>query len=135
MFKQSQALFETKNNDTIVGNEAYFQGNITTKGSVLIDGKVDGSVSEAKAVSVGKAGKIKGDISCEICCIGGEVVGNIIALESIELLSGANIDGNIKTKRMVMEEGSVFNGACEMGTLPQYIAKTQDKNSDAEVNE
>ena len=118
MFKQSQALFETNNNDTIVGNEAYFKGTLTTKGSVLIDGKIEGSVFEAKTVSVGKTGKVTGDINCGSCCIAGEVHGNVVALESVELLAGSIINGDIKTKRMAMEEGSVFNGHCEMGSLP-----------------
>jgi cytoskeletal protein CcmA (bactofilin family) len=90
----SKALFETKNNDTIVGNEAYFKGTLTTKGSVLVDGRVEGSIFEAKAVNIGKNGKVTGDINCESCCISG---------------------GDIKTKRMLMEEGSLFNGHCSMG--------------------
>jgi len=127
MFKQSQALFETKNNDTIVGNEAYFQGTLTTKGAVLVDGRVEGSIFEAKTVSVGKNGKVTGDINCEACCIGGEVRGNVTALESVELLAGSLVQGDIKTKRMVMEEGAVFNGRCEMSSAPYQAEKTEQK--------
>ncbi|MBO4555437.1 MAG: polymer-forming cytoskeletal protein [Elusimicrobiales bacterium] len=132
MFKQSQALFETKNNDTIVGNEAYFQGTLTTKGSVLVDGRIEGSIFEAKTVSVGKNGKITGDINCEACCIGGEVRGNVTALESVELLAGALIQGDIKTKRMIMEEGAVFNGRCEMSSSPQRADNSVQKNDSSE---
>jgi len=116
MFKQSQALFESGNSDTIIGGDAYFQGTITTKGSILVDGRVEGSVFDAKTVSVGKTGKVKGDISCESCCVGGDVCGNIVALENIEVLAGAHIRGDIKTKRILMEDGSVFNGRCDMET-------------------
>ena len=120
----SKALFETKNNDTIVGNEAFFEGTLTTKGSVLVDGQVKGSVFEAKTVSVGKNGKITGDINCEACCVSGIVTGNVTAMESVELLVGGRIDGDIKTKRMLMEEGALFNGRCEMNSNFARTEKT-----------
>ena len=134
MFKQSQALFETKNNDTIVGNEAYFQGTLTTKGSVLVDGRIEGSIFEAKNVTVGKNGKVTGDINCEACCISGEVRGNVTALESVELMPGALIQGDIKTKRMIMEEGAVFNGRCEMSSTPTRSEKADASVKTAEEN-
>jgi cytoskeletal protein CcmA (bactofilin family) len=128
----SKALFETKNNDTIVGNEAYFKGTLTTKGSVLVDGRVEGSIFEAKAVNIGKNGKVTGDINCESCCISGEVHGNITALESVELLTGCRIDGDIKTKRMLMEEGSLFNGHCSMGQTGSGAAAVKPVQTEEE---
>ena len=94
-FKNTSISFETKNGDTVIGNEAYFQGTLTAKGSLRIDGRVDGSIVDAKIVTVGKSGKVKGDISCEICYVCGEVKGNITALDHIEALSGCRVDGDL----------------------------------------
>ena len=66
LFKNASVSFEAKNGDTVIGNEAYFQGTITAKGSLRIDGRIDGSIVDAKTVTIGKTGKVKGDISCEI---------------------------------------------------------------------
>lgn len=114
MFKNTSVSFESKNGDTVIGTEAYFQGTITAKGSLRVDGRVDGSIVDAKTVTIGKTGKVRGDISCEICYTRGEVRGNIVALEHVEAHSGSRIDGDIRAPRVILEEGSVFNGNCSM---------------------
>lgn len=133
LFKNTNISFEAKNGDTVIGNEAYFQGTLTAKGSLRIDGRVDGSIVDAKIVTVGKSGKVKGDISCEICYICGEVKGNITALDHIEALAGARVDGDMRSARIMLEEGALFNGNCAMDggaarnaeRQPQQQAKNQ----------
>jgi cytoskeletal protein CcmA (bactofilin family) len=114
IFKNTSISFETKNGDTVIGNEAYFQGTLTAKGSLRIDGRVDGSVVDAKTVTIGKSGKVKGDISCEVCYVCGEVRGNITALDHVEALGGCRIDGDIRSPKVMIEEGALFNGSCSM---------------------
>jgi len=67
IFKNANITFDAKNSDTIIGHEAYFQGTLTAKGSLRIDGRVDGAIVDGKLVTIGKTGKLKGDISCEVC--------------------------------------------------------------------
>lgn len=114
LFKNTNISFESKNGDTVIGNEAYFQGTLTAKGSLRIDGRVDGSVVDAKTVTVGKSGKVKGDISCEVCYVCGEVKGNITALDHIEAQAGCRIDGDLRSSKIMLEEGAFFNGTCSM---------------------
>lgn len=114
MFKNTSISFETKNGDTVIGNEAYFQGTLTAKGSLRIDGRVDGSVVDAKTVTIGKSGKVKGDVSCEVCYVCGEIHGNITALDHVEALAGCRIDGDIRSPKVMLEEGALFNGGCSM---------------------
>ena len=114
MFKNTSISFETKNGDTVIGNEAYFQGTLTAKGSLRIDGRVDGSIVDAKTVTIGKSGKVKGDVSCEVCYVCGEIRGNITALDHVEALAGCRIDGDIRSPKVMLEEGALFNGSCSM---------------------
>ncbi len=114
MFKNTSISFETKNGDTVIGTEAYFQGTLTAKGSLRIDGRVDGSVVDAKTVTIGKSGKVKGDVSCEVCYVCGEIRGNITALDHVEALAGCRIDGDIRSPKVMLEEGALFNGSCSM---------------------
>ena len=130
LFKNTNMSFEAKNGDTVIGNEAYFQGTLTAKGSLRIDGRVDGSIVDAKIVTVGKSGKVKGDISCEICYVCGEVKGNITALDHIEALTGSRVDGDMRSPRIMLEEGALFNGTCSMDNHRQ----PQPKTSRAEAN-
>jgi cytoskeletal protein CcmA (bactofilin family) len=128
IFKNTNISFESKNGDTVIGNEAYFQGTLTAKGSLRVDGRIDGSIVDAKIVTLGKTGKIKGDISCEICYVSGEIKGNITALDHIEAMSGCRVDGDMRAPRIMLEEGAIFNGSCSMDfpkgkAVPEPIVK------------
>jgi len=115
---------------SVVGPEAYFQGTLNAKGSIRIDGKLDGSVMEAQAVVIGESGKISGDISCETVVVGGEVKGDICAAAGVELLSTAKVTGDITTARIMIEEGAYFDGNCNMSK-----AAAQPKDEPAELTE
>jgi cytoskeletal protein CcmA (bactofilin family) len=81
---------------------------------------------DAKIVTVGKSGKIKGDISCEVCYVCGEVKGNVTALDHVEALAGSRVDGDLRAPRIMLEEGAVFNGNCSMET-PKSGARAEDR--------
>ena len=113
-FNNTNISFESKNGDTVIGTEAYFQGTLTAKGSLRVDGRVDGSIVDAKMVTIGKSGKVKGDVSCEVCYISGEIRGTVTAIDHIEAQAGARIDGDLRAPRVIIEEGAIFNGNCSM---------------------
>ncbi|MHB0997455.1 MAG: bactofilin family protein [Elusimicrobiales bacterium] len=133
LFKNTNISFETKNGDTVIGTEAYFQGTLTAKGSLRIDGRVDGSIVDAKFVTIGKTGKVKGDVSCEVCYICGEVNGNITALDHIEALAGSRIDGDLRSARIMLEEGALFNGNCSMDSTIKAGVQAPARTSKAEA--
>ena len=119
--------FDMKNSDTVIGHEAYFQGTLTAKGSLRVDGRIDGSIVDAKLVTIGHAGKIKGDISCDVCSVSGDVAGNISALNHIELLSGSKVTGDLRAPKIHIEEGAVFNGNCSMTGLKSPRIENSEK--------
>ena len=127
LFKHSNITFDAKNSDTIIGHEAYFQGTLTAKGSLRIDGRIDGSIVDAKLVTVGKTGKIKGDVSCEVCTLSGEVKGNISAIDHIEVLAGSKIDGDLRAPKIIIEESATFNGSCSMTDANTAKAENSQK--------
>jgi len=114
LFKNSNITFDTKNSDTVIGHEAYFQGTLAAKGSLRIDGRVDGAVVDGKLVTIGKTGKLKGDISCEVCSVSGEIKGNVTAMGHIEVLAGGKVEGDLRAPKVIVEDGAVFNGNCSM---------------------
>ncbi|MCX5783732.1 MAG: polymer-forming cytoskeletal protein [Elusimicrobia bacterium] len=99
---------------SVIGAEAYFQGALTVKGSIRVDGRVEGAVSQAQSVVVGKTGKVDGDISADNVVISGEVAGNVSARESLELLSTSKVSGDISAPKILIEKGAFFNGKCSM---------------------
>lgn len=112
--KGGDKYFDSGEVVSVIGPEAYFQGTLTVKGSLRVDGRVEGTVSEAKAVIIGSSGRIIGDVSAESAVVGGEVKGNLSAVKYTELLSGARVIGDIRTARIMIEEGAFFDGQCSM---------------------
>lgn len=100
--------------ETIVGENTVFQGTIKTKGSIRIDGRLEGNIIEAAEVIIGSKGFVQGDITASSVIIGGKVTGNITALESIELKPGAQLLGDIHTSTLAIGEGAIFEGHCVM---------------------
>jgi len=100
--------------ETIIGENTLFQGTIKSKGSVRIDGRLEGSIVEASQVIVGAKGYVQGDITAHSVIIGGKVNGNVTAVESIEIQPGAQLLGDIHTSTLSIGEGAVFEGHCVM---------------------
>lgn len=100
--------------ETIIGEDTFFQGNIKSKGSIRIDGRLEGNIVEAAQVIVGAKGYVQGDITAQSVIIGGKVNGNVTATENIELQPGSQLLGDIHTSTLSIGEGAVFEGHCVM---------------------
>ena len=106
--------------ETVIGAETVLQGTISSKGSLRIDGKVEGGITDANSVVIGESGEVNGDINARSVVVGGKVVGNI-ASTSIEILSDSQITGDIKTATLAIAEGASFEGNCTMIREKQVI--------------
>ncbi len=121
IFKEGRTGIEARNSETVIGHDSYFQGTFTIKGSLKVEGRIDGSIVDGKIVTVGKAGKVKGDISCENAVVHGEVRGNIVATKGIEILAGGNVEGDLNAPKITLEDGCLFNGRCTMAKRESHI--------------
>lgn len=114
--RKVNALFDSGHAVTLIGSEAYFQGTLTAKGSLRIDGRLEGSIVDAQSVVIGESGKVNGDLSAESVTVSGEVKGNITAGQSLELLAKSSVQGDVRTPKILIEETAVFDGHCAMST-------------------
>ncbi len=120
MFGKNSGQNGSSHMETVIGSETVVQGTISTKGSLRVDGKVEGGITEADSIVVGESGDIQGDVSARAVVVGGKVIGNITA-SSIEILSAASIHGDIKTGALAISEGANFEGNCVMIKEKQII--------------
>ncbi len=98
----------------IIGKGTSINGKVKVQGSIHVDGVIDGNVDVSESLIIGKSGKVEGEIHAKDCLVGGKVKGNIISDEKVEFQSGASLKGDIKCKRLVIEEGVLFDGNCIM---------------------
>jgi cytoskeletal protein CcmA (bactofilin family) len=66
-------------------------------------------------VVVGKDGVVDGHVQTQDAVIGGRITGSLSAASRLELQATAQVDGEVRARRMQLEEGAVLNGKVTMG--------------------
>lgn len=100
---------------SIIGPGMRVVGDCTTEGTLRIEGTVEGTVKAGKAVVVGKDGVVLGDVNTQDAVIGGRIVGTIIADSRLELQATCTIEGEVRARRIKLEEGGRVNGNLQTG--------------------
>ncbi len=95
--------------ETIIGAESTVRGELSIPGTVRIDGTVEGDI-EAGFVVIGERGTIRGNVRSRGTVVGGRIEGNIDSSETVELKNSARVFGEIRTAKLVMSEGALFDG-------------------------
>ena len=99
---------------TILGKETNFSGIMKFKTSLKINGKFQGKIISSGFLYVEDGAVINADIDVGSVIIGGYVKGNVTAKENLELLPTGQLYGDIKTAKLKIADGVVFEGKCEM---------------------
>ena len=113
--------------NSIIGEGTTLKGEFDLNGLLRIDGIFYGKVKTNGKVLVGKNGIAECDIFAGTIVIGGKVKGSLIASERITLLSTGELIGNIITPRLVIEEGVIFDGSCEIIEDKDRLKKLKDQ--------
>ncbi len=110
------------NPQSVIATDVEIKGTIRSSGAVRIDGKLDGEMHCSGDAVIGKEAKIKGNLSVNSVSVEGAVNGNITAKDRIELKSTARVAGDIKAKRLTVEDGVTFVGRSEVNPSGQPIS-------------
>jgi cytoskeletal protein CcmA (bactofilin family) len=119
--------------ETIIGKDTQFKGTIRATGTIRIDGQVEGEISTKGDVVIGETGAIKAQIQARSATIAGSVLGNADITDKLELTSTAKLNGDIKTGVLIIGEGAVFKGACEMRYGNEPGSKGNDDSSPKDI--
>jgi len=93
-----------------------FEGKLSFKDTVRIDGTFSGEISSDNTLIVGESGQIHATIQSICVVISGLVEGDIHANEQIVLHKTAVVNGDLDAPIIMMEEGARLNGTVRMGT-------------------
>jgi len=100
--------------NTLVGNGTTIEGSLNVPSSIRIDGKIVGQITCSETLLVGKTGLIEASVRVKNATVGGKVQGDITAQETVILEGKSTLVGDVTTKKLIIEEGAVFNGTCRM---------------------
>ena len=120
MAKNNELIIKEKIK-TILGNQTNFNGIMRFKDSLKIDGSFQGEIVSKGFLYIESGAVVKADIRVGSIVIGGIVRGNIEASERLEMLSTGQVFGNIRTAKLKIADGVVFDGKCEMIRNPDKI--------------
>src|SRR5215470_2271995 len=98
-----------------VGGGTDVTGEANFKAMMRVDGHFSGRItSTSGTLIVGNNGKVDANIEVAIAIIHGNINGDIIATQRLELGRAAKVNGNIQTPSLVIEQGAIFEGSCKM---------------------
>ncbi len=108
-------MFDKKNEklEAIIGINTQIEGNISTKGTLRIDGRLTGNI-DTDWLIVGEKAFIKGDVRVAGVAVAGYLEGNVTAKEIIELKRTGQIRGDVSTSKLVVIEGGMVDGKIAM---------------------
>ncbi|MDH4232218.1 MAG: polymer-forming cytoskeletal protein [Nitrospirota bacterium] len=103
----------TEKLESFIGCNSAFKGNVDSKGTLRVDGVVEGNIN-ADWVVVGETAHIIGNIIARGIVVGGKIDGNLMAKEIVEIKNKGYINGEIMSKKLVIAEGGIFDGKSTM---------------------
>ncbi len=99
---------------TVLGKGTSFQGVLEFKRPLQINGYFEGEIITDGVLLIGQGAVVKANVKAGTVVVGGEVTGNIAAYNKLEMLGTGKVYGNIKTAKLQIADGVVFDGNCEM---------------------
>lgn len=96
----------------LLGEDTEFNGSLKFYGTIRIDGRFTGEIQGEGALLVGEKGKLESDIRVSQVDISGEIKGNIVADQKIEIRPSGKVVGDVISPSVVINEGALFDGSC-----------------------
>jgi len=106
---------EPARNSAIIGKSVSIKGNIFSQEDLTIEGEVEGSVElKENRLTVGPNGRVQAGVKAREIVVLGSINGNVDATEKIDIRKEARLVGDIKTSRIVIEDGAYFKGSIDI---------------------
>ncbi len=109
-----EEIKEAEKVNTVLSETTSFNGVMKFKTSLKINGNFKGEIISDGFLIIGEKAVVNANIKANSVIIAGEVRGDVVANERLEMLSTGRLYGNIKTKKLKMADGVIFEGSCEM---------------------
>ncbi len=113
--------------NAFLGSGTDYQGKLNFQGAVRIDGNFNGEVESEGTLVVGKEARVEGVLKVGQLVLSGKVTGEVYAKEKAVLHKTANLQGNLLTPVLVVEEGAVLEGRVTMTSTAPEASETENQ--------
>ncbi len=124
MFQKGEKL------ESFIGQNTHFKGEISTKGTLRIDGNVEGNV-QADGLIIGDKAYIKGNASATSIVIGGTVEGNVFAKGLVDIKKKGRVKGDIATSKLTVVDGGIVDGRVKMQNEGAKLIEMSERPTEA----
>ena len=116
LFRHDHSQQEEDTIETVIGPSIKVEGDFMSRGNIIVEGHVNGSVKTTRNLRIGENAVIQANVEAENAIIAGTVEGNIAIVNNLEVLSSARVSGDVTTGRLTIQDGAYFSGNCKMKT-------------------
>ena len=123
-----------------IGKAVMIKGQIFSREDLIIDGEVEGTVeAQEHRVTVGPNGKVHASVKAREIVVLGSIQGNVEATDKIDIRKDARLVGDIKTARIVIEDGAYFKGSIDItkgdnkNNKPKEVPQSAQQHSSPQV--
>jgi len=111
-----------------IGKSVVIKGELSGSEDLYLDGEVEGNIElNGNSLTVGPNGRVRAHVNAREVVVNGHLDGDISATERVELRKSAVLVGDIRTQRIMIEEGASFKGSIDV----QREGKTEPKRETA----
>jgi cytoskeletal protein CcmA (bactofilin family) len=110
------------NSKNILNSDVEIKGTLKLADELTFDGKLDGDITSEGNLNLGDNAVVKGNLNVSSVVLRGKIYGNVTAREKIEIKAKAELFGDIRAAKLVIEEGVTFVGKSEVN--PNKVSPT-----------
>jgi cytoskeletal protein CcmA (bactofilin family) len=112
----------------VIGPSMTIKGEIRAREELMVDGDVEGTLESHSLITVGRNGKVRGNIKARQAAIFGSVRGNVEVVEKIAIRDQGSLIGDIKGAGISIDDGAYFKGSIDIiRPEPQGASKSAAK--------
>jgi cytoskeletal protein CcmA (bactofilin family) len=106
---------ETSRGAASIGKSVTIKGQIFSREDLIVDGEIEGAIElNEHRLTVGPNGRVRAGVKAREIVVLGTIDGNVEALDKIDIRKDAKLVGDIKTARIIIEDGAYFKGSIDI---------------------
>ncbi|HKY33102.1 MAG TPA: polymer-forming cytoskeletal protein [Candidatus Polarisedimenticolia bacterium] len=125
-------VLHTKNAHANIGQSLFIKGEVSGSEDLTVDGRVEGRIDlKDHNLTIGPNGRVHADVHAKNITIIGEVTGNVVADEKVDLTDSGRLVGDIRSPRIAVSDGAQFKGSVDMVQTRNEASERRERKESA----
>lgn len=112
-----------------LGSDTVYEGKLSFKGTVRIEGRFTGDISSDGTLNIGKDAHVQGQLTVGELLLSGHFNGDVIVKRKTVIYSSGIMEGNLQTPTLLTEEGAIIEGQISMRKPPKTNGEKAEQES------